>query len=297
MNKDIFSNLVCRSMVHPLRIKERDGVSWLIPDTDSSESPFSVDLLSMSNNILMDFFKLGELLEHELAGCEYTPIFLLNAFTKRLQQLGPDKADLRGLVPIFEDAASPFLKENADTVASSIMLFFNKYGVLRTSQLNIDALPGSVMSHVARDAFGPERELNSFSDMAFPISFLAYHIFELYFRYTNPHEYSNAVHKCPPDAIPLRVGRQLRPQFFVSISLSVTYTESDGWHEQKKLESLFDLIALLLFYKDDVLVKKCQYCGTVFITPLESAVYCSPSCRNRANSKKSYERRKAREAL
>lgn len=297
MNKDIFSNLVCRSMACPLRLEKKDGVTWLIPIKGPSGSSYYVDLLSMSNDILMDFLKLGELLKNELTEQKYAPLFLPDETIKLAQQAGRGKAKYESLIPAFEDNKSPFLQKNTDRVAHEIMQFFGKYGVLRSSHLNIDSLPGRIMEYIAEAAFGPDLQPESFSNITFPISFLAYFIFELYFRYTNPQEYCEAAHLSPPKSIPAEVVKHLRPQFMVSITLNVFYTENDGWHEQKNLESLFDLISLLLFYKDDVMVRKCQYCGNIYVTHLDSSVYCSPSCRNRANSKKSYERRKAREAL
>lgn len=79
------------------------------------------------------------------------------------------------------------------------------------------------------------------------------------------------------------------------ISIELTYTQASGWAEAKKVKTLFDAITLFLFYDDTREVKCCQYCGRVFVSSKKTAIYCSPSCRNCANSKKSYERRKGLE--
>jgi len=42
-------------------------------------------------------------------------------------------------------------------------------------------------------------------------------------------------------------------------------------------------------------IRQCTHCENFFVTDNSRAVYCSPTCRNRANVKKSYERKKLRE--
>lgn len=122
-----------------------------------------------------------------------------------------------------------------------------------------------------------------------PVSYWLYLIFELYLRYSKPSLYEELLKRTYYTPL------YDRPQIKSNISIELTYTQASGWAEAKKVKTLFDAITLFLFYDDTREVKCCQYCGRVFVSSKKTAIYCSPSCRNCANSKKSYERRKGLE--
>lgn len=66
----------------------------------------------------------------------------------------------------------------------------------------------------------------------------------------------------------------------------------NGWLEKKHVWTLLDLISLFLFYNENKFIRECPCCSDFFVTTNEKAIYCSPICRNRYNTKKSYNKKK-----
>ena len=297
MNKDLFSNLVCRSSLRHLAVKEIDGVTWLVPFTDAGEKPINtIDLLSCSKEVILDFYKLGEMLDLCLSNKKnYSPLYLAEETIDLAHKIAKVKsgANFADLLPVFQDKTSPFLEEQPSQVIEEIKTFFEKYGIMRSTTISSHFIFSDLIHYVAESVFKCFND-EVLVDFCFPISFLAYYIYSLYLMYTDTERYEKLMDSNPPRYIQQVGSNYPKASFGISVSLTVTYTGGSRWVERKLLGNIFDLIVLMLFYNDEIRVRKCKYCGSIFINPLESAVYCSPSCRNRANSKKSYERRKAR---
>lgn len=300
MKSDIFSGLFCHNTVFCYHLEAHNGITWIVPEQRSEEHLPSIDLVRQIEDLLRDFLCLGEFLQGQLSGSEYSPLFQDEHLAAKAFDIMNDK-NLNGahakselvaaIQSIYSDKLSPFLRNDAEEVSAEILQFFNKYG--RPGVLGSNGnLHDMVINWLTRSSFETD---NYYNNSIFPVSYLAYTIYEIYMRYVNPSAYIAALERNPTKHVRAGNGENPRPHFLISMSLEVVYIKMDGWREQKRVKSIFDLIALFLFYNDSIHVKKCAYCGVSFVSSLDSAIYCSPSCRNRANSKKSYERRKERE--
>ncbi|SHI24742.1 hypothetical protein SAMN02745823_03861 [Sporobacter termitidis DSM 10068] len=283
MKEDIFTNLVCNSTVFECKAINLAGTTWIVPESPENENRFRKDLLSSVDNILKDFFELGLLLENHIHLHDYIPMYLDEIFVDSIATIARGEKIKNG---VYSDINSPFLRENPEEIISALLNFFNKFGGINPRKYNRN-IQAKVIEDLSEIAFG-----SKFMAWAkAPASFLAYIIFELYYRYTQPDRYIAAMQKHPNAHFKI-VGDGM--SLSVSLTLQIVY-QSKGWHEKKVVASIFDLITLFLFYDDDTHIKRCEHCNAVFISPNEKAIYCSPACRNRANSKKSYERRKLKE--
>lgn len=292
MNKSIFAGLECRATVPELEIDVAEGTTWLVANKANNTLPI-LDLIKNMDEVIVDFLELGKILYSNVDQSNYQPLFYDDIIAERFLSasgfLAPsDVGDFNN--PIL-DINSPFLKCNEEEVIAAIRRFFQKHGALYLRHL-----PGNaayVLRAVAKGILG-NKEYDTFR--CIPINYLAYIIFELYFRYKNPENYAILRAKHKPKAkfvygIPDPINWPVIINCNMNIRLSYRY--DIGWQEKKVINSLIDAISLFLFYEDTRFVRECKYCKKIFVSDVKSAVYCSPACRNCANSKKSYDRKKA----
>lgn len=310
MNKNIFVELTCASTIQNVLVEKRDGVTWLRSSIDvdtPSPRPLCVNVLVKIDDLISDFFELATLIEKNIDLSKYVPMYyddFMCFISERIKRQDPDKfkaADVattylatddcidNKLYSPFSDKRCIFLQENSKLIIRKTAQFFAKYGLPSLKAIEEYTAPASASSVILLMAPIMLNTSLPKSIYSAPVSYWLYLIFELYLRYSKPSLYEELLKRTyyPP--------LYDRPQIKSNISIELTYTQASGWAEVKKVKTLFDAITLFLFYDDTREVKCCQYCGRVFVSSKKTAIYCSPSCRNCANSKKSYERRKGLE--
>lgn len=276
MKSDMFVNMTAHSTLCPLECLELDGVTWSRPK-DTGAGCVCLNLLSVIDNLLLDFFRLGRLLKESIAINDYQPYYFVDSLisgvdNNRHQILFDDD--------IFRDDRCPFFKKDKMLIINSIIDFMNKYGSLGGA--GGDGVDDSYINSYVRKKFGDRLYFTTV-----PLSWAAYKIFELYFKYSDPQNYSLLSQKNP-----CIHARRVGPSALnANVRLKVRYSGHD-WEERKDVDSIIDLITLFLFYNEEKLLRECPCCGDFFLTTNQKAVYCSPICRNRFNSKKSYDKKK-----
>lgn len=307
MNKNIFVELTCASTIQNVLVEKRDGVTWLRSSIDvdtPSPRPLCVNVLVKIDDLISDFFELATLIEKNIDLSKYVPMYyddFMCFISERIKRQDPDKfkaADVattylatddcidNKLYSPFSDKRCIFLQENSKLIIRKTAQFFAKYGLPSLKAIEEYTAPASASSVILLMAPIMLNTSLPKSIYSAPVSYWLYLIFELYLRYSKPSLYEELLKRTYYTPL------YDRPQIKSNISIELTYTQASGWAEAKKVKTLFDAITLFLFYDDTREVKCCQYCGRVFVSSKKTAIYCSPSCRNCANSKKSYERRK-----
>lgn len=120
-------------------------------------------------------------------------------------------------------------------------------------------------------------------------------LFDIFMRYTNPHLYFENGNNYPrPNDVLIEcipTGAGLRS----SITIGANYDMSQKkWSVGYGISTLYSFIeySLITSTARKEYINKCPNCGNYFTTSNERAIYCSPTCRNRANVKRNYEKRK-----
>lgn len=287
MKSDIFTNLKAPSWVLPMKLISEGGITWIIPEEDEFDRARDKgeclweNLISMSKPLTISFLELGKLLYESITIESYKPVFYDDAITDRLQKNG------EGFHSSLHDDECPFLCGNhRNAVLSAILDFVNEYGMIRNNDSHAGEVAAQVViGHLSKQLFG-----NKLWQYKAPLSWVAYCIFETYLMCVKPDEYELLKAKHPARYIHTAGPPVVSTQ--ISIELNSKYQQGH-WREEKIIDSVLGLVVLMLQYNEDIIIRICPNCGACFVTSNEKAIYCSPVCRNRANAKKSYNRKKA----
>lgn len=131
----------------------------------------------------------------------------------------------------------------------------------------------------------------AWADSITPLCLMLHEIYDIYYCFEHPvkfHEKMSAK----------KEGRKIagdKPSFIVDIRLSMDYTDVNGWKQSVSARGILDSVRFLIISltaENSEFIKQCGNCGKYFITSGDKVKYCSPACRNRANVKRSYEKRK-----
>ena len=272
MKSDIFTNLEANYDAYQLGVVEKDGVTWFRALKEEAK-PVRYNALAVVDNLVIDFFELGRMIADSANEAEYKPLYFEDGIITRYND---ENKSVRIDYTYLQDKNSPLLKKNKEQIVVRVLEFLNRYGSLGYKSTELSDL--AVEEAITRE-FGVERYFSTS-----PLSWVVYKIYELYIKYKKPDTYIELLKKTPRIHI---FSTNEKDMLRTRISLSVSYT-SKGWIEKKHVWSLLDLITLFLFYSDNKFIRECPCCFNYFVTTNEKAVYCSPVCRNRFNTKKSY---------
>ena len=278
MKSDLFTNLVANYNVYQISAVEIDGVTWLKP-LEKIENSFSVmyNALAVVDEILVDFFRIGKFIDKNINKDDYMPLFYEEGI---LRESRFNKESIEINKNYLQDANSPILKNNKDQITAYIIEFLNRYGFLGYQNRFIS---DQIVENIVIHKFGKE----SYQSTC-PLSWAVYKIYETYLKYKNPDKY---IQLCKKNVYTHNYIEKDKNSINIKISLNVSYT-SNGWLEKKHVWTLLDLISLFLFYNENKFIRECPCCSDFFVTTTEKAIYCSPICRNRYNTKKSYNKKK-----
>lgn len=277
MKNDLFSSLSCVQRIYELEVMTVSETTWIVPASHISSSTI-LDLCSCKEGLVSDFLKLGNYLDRLISVDEYPPLSFEDNIVGRLNN------DQNVSLPLL-DQHCPFLIADYAGVVNRVHSFFSKYGMPDSRDV-----PNTVVKTLIPLMAARVFKTKKLHQIMWPISALTYMIYEIYLRYTKPELYLNNWYNKPPAYI----SKNHPASFNINIKLDVIYNLDGEWEERKTCATLFDYIILFIIYNDRVYVRECPYCKRIYTTENERSVYCDPVCRNRANAKKSYDRKKQR---
>lgn len=240
-----------------------------------------VDVFTEKELIVYDFLCLCTYMEKIIEIDNYNPYRIRQESISAIMKTRIDYSN-----SVFDDIRSPFLASaTSQTVMGMFHNFICKYGAIKihgTSKVDTDTI-----LHI-RKRCSLEGKLEASSIMPLPL--LLERMFEIYLRYKYPRKMENMIRRIKPS----------RNQFvrdFYGYDLSVVshfQMSTCTWTTQFSLKNILDLIVFLLTENVQLIesVKICVYCGVPFSSTHKTKKYCSPTCKNNANSNRSYHKNK-----
>lgn len=281
--ENIFQNMRARGSRLTITSSFIDGITILHPTKDAEESRVEVDLTSSAQQMVLDFLAIGNELERIIPISAYVPFYLENSIIDRPHSI---KYSSNKLIraSVLNDSLCPFLSDfNAKKKLESAFLnFLNSY-----CAIGFHGASEPLFSAIHALAFsGIIQHQDKFAITS--LTALIYQFAEVYYRYKYPSEFIERLKTCHNQSISVAGNVTV-----LRTKIELTNMFENGlWIEYKKVKSPLDLIKIHLMYSDTTEYKQCQYCGTFFATDNKRAVYCSPICRNRANVKRNYDKKK-----
>lgn len=193
----------------------------------------------------------------------------------------------------LSDSNYPFFKNINDKEYLIEMLkrFLERYGFWDTSHYIDGAAKTTELSEQIRETLGGS---------AFcAIGFTLIEMYNIYYYFIFPEQYIEKQEKRMEDDLYRKGFSQGGNPLATKIQIAPKYnTISKKWEIENTFYDLRDFIKYFLcaqLVKKQTKIKICEHCGGAFFTSIETSKYCSGVCRNRANVKKAYKKRKEQE--
>lgn len=267
-----------------ISIKEYNGITYFCFDNFTTTTIFELSHIKDLEELTEKFFDIGALLKKSINDTKnYTPKYMdIEIEKEEMKQFSTkrpiDKVEysMKFFTDVFSDDKCPFLSklDYKNKIIQSIFDFINEYGFL----FSFKEMPHSkLLTDLKTSLMSDENNKIFFDTNVFPVSLLAYYIFEIYYKYYFPQKYMNG---------------EFGTLNEINLKITTIYEDYiDDYYNSTEISSLMDLISIFLF-TNKLKMKECVYCGRSFLTTNKKAIYCSPVCRNRANVKKNYYKKK-----
>lgn len=253
------------------------------------------DVYIGDNTILEHFLNFCDKLQNNIDLNTYYPNRLEELF---LSELATQKKLIQAYFHSYNDS-NGLLSYDKESILSSLQLFIMEYGfsdhwVCEHIDKNIKK---AITSEIRK--IDTEHDPKTFIHLCC-VNELLENFFDIFMRYKEPALYTNNAN-----------NRQLRPDNVTYHTIIATRGLSVGVHSSIDIGSYYDTIQNKWFFKYSIrtlydfigyalitstsrkeYINKCPNCGRYYTTKNEKAVYCSPTCRNRANVRKNYEKKK-----
>ena len=271
--------LISQSVERQYDLQNVNGISFIYAPSDSDDERLCYNVLDRRNEIITKVFEIGHLIEKNIKDDEYSPNFTrrnLLLYRSSIVRL----ADERYL--FFLDGE---LKESLLEMAYTFTVNFGTLGLM---QVNKSFYRSTIMA--CRD-FLEENDISAKPYSITPVGFMLDELYNFYYHYKYPKKSLKKINETLAETH-VKVHST---SIFANLQVVASYDGISQWNYMCYSKTLLDGIAFILISfasSNSEYIKQCAYCDKHFITNNERSIYCSPTCRNRINVKKSYEKRK-----
>jgi len=260
-----------------------EGMSAICANEESEAITYNVQ--DKKDNIILQTLEIGNLLEKSIDDNEYVP---LSCHDGLLPLVVESRGDLRldDITNLYKDDNCIFLKNKLTKpliieACHKFISSFGTFGFYRQEETR------AICSIFEKSGLLSKTTKFSFT----PLFIMLHELYDLYYSFKYPDKFSKKM-------ADKKKGTKIAGNIAVihsMVDLTAFYTEFDSWHYVLDIRGFLEAIKFIFI---DFLInnnespKQCAYCDKYFISDNPRAIYCSPVCRNRANVKKNYEKKR-----
>lgn len=274
-------------VIYEWDVKTVRGTTILIPSNDNDYHIADID--NHRDSFLEDFLSLGNFL-FERYKDRYVPLLY--------EQLDMEHSNFEirttwsesAVERLLCDSCFPYFDSQLKDVISQILQFINKYGYCTPGER---PFPVSMGQRIWKKWLFEDFNIERPDIQIMGAVFLIYDFLSNFICFCKP--------ELERDKVISLYGKNIYEQTENRINISLHHVYDHNSEKFVSTYTVFDihdyLCTLLAAINSGDLEQKiitCRNCGKSFISSNQKAIYCSSACRNRANVKKSYYRKKSR---
>lgn len=259
----------------------------------STESPIhSISRNENSNDILLKFKSLNQEQQLKIIRHAYNAEYMTKRFAEIYKSQDKTKFVIAELSKEYLlDSNFSFMNNEShkQTITKMLVSLFDKYGYWGSKDLIKEYCEDKkILIRLANDIF-PFTNAECTADICTvePVGLVAMEIYNIYCAYLYPSAYS---------ALSNQSSCMRGSPLAYTASFTPIYNRlTNQWYIYDTFNTLrtFSKHALCeAASQKQIFIKTCEHCNSIFASSFENAKYCTGVCRNRANVKRSYERKK-----
>lgn len=257
-------------------------------------TPRRLELVQLKEQLLADFLELGDYLYAEFSR-EFVPMHL-DVIREQRQRLETGFAWSEDVIrELSDDDSFYFFRDPAkkQELLKRLYRFVSRYGFVQREEEELSINCSRVFNDWVSSAYAENgRSLRLYEKEHIKAAFyMVIEVFETYMSVCRPQEHYQRFTEAYPDR--LYDNRALNVEL-ASRQVYNPYLTEFG--TRFFVPGLTDFICLVFILMGSGAtperVTQCRYCGGSYITSNPRTIYCSPACRNRANVKKNYDKKK-----